>query len=312
MDTINRRPTIFRKTNNVVLFGLLFGGGFIVTLVISKLILLIGYDAHVEASINNLSHYPEMIPLMKWMQALMVIGTMIIPSLLYAYWQKEPIGEYLGLGFNKLSVSKLTLAILLFITILPLVAYVAAINESIKLPSYLAPLELLLRQYEDKAKSLTDSFLQMNNVFDLLINILVIGVVAAVGEELVFRAVLQNSISRVIHNPWVVILFSSFIFSAIHFQFYGFLPRFLLGAVLGFVYYYTHSLWITIFLHLMNNAIQVMLYYFYIKKISRIDINQTPEFPAFLVVISIVATIILAYTLYKNSFNDNKLLQSDI
>lgn len=92
------------------------------------------------------------------------------------------------------------------------------------------------------------------------------GFVPAFCEETLFRGGLQNFLTRSTRNPWLSVIIVSLIFSAAHFSFYGFLFRFLLGAVLGFIYYYSGNLWLSILAHFINNAFVVTVYYIYIRQ----------------------------------------------
>ena len=144
----------------------------------------------------------------------------------------------------------------------------------------------------------------MNSVSDLLINLVIIGLIAAIAEEIFFRGILQQIFkewSKSIHSS---VLITAFLFSAIHMQFSGFLPRFILGILLGYMYYWTKTIWIPIIIHFINNGIIVILSYKPIGDIISFDIfNSDIIFTSKEIFFSSTAVILLLYLLYKISTN---------
>ena len=96
----------------------------------------------------------------------------------------------------------------------------------------------------------------------VLINIIFISVFAGIGEELLFRGVLQRLFIKATKNPWIGIIITAFFFSAMHLQFFGFIPRFLMGILLGAVYWYSGSLIVTMVAHFFYDALIIILVYF--------------------------------------------------
>jgi membrane protease YdiL (CAAX protease family) len=132
---------------------------------------------------------------------------------------------------------------------------------------------------EDQTDQILKGLLQMDHVGEFLANLTIIAVLPAIGEELVFRGVVQQQLMRRINNPWVAILVSAFIFSMAHFQFEGFLPRMLLGIILGWLYWQSRNFWVPVLAHFFNNGIQVAGQYLYGNKISSIDLEQDIAVP---------------------------------
>jgi membrane protease YdiL (CAAX protease family) len=106
------------------------------------------------------------------------------------------------------------------------------------------------------------AFTATKSLWGLMVNLLMIGVIAAVGEELIFRGVLQRLMIGMVKNVHLAVLITAILFSAFHFQFFSFLPRFVLGVVLGYLMYYGRSIWYPILAHFVNNAMGVIYYYF--------------------------------------------------
>lgn len=169
-------------------------------------------------------------------------------------------------------LTELFLGILLMAVSLPLVLYALNINQQLPLPEFF---KMAGAQAEEALKGL----LKMDNMTELLANLLLIAFLPALGEELVFRGVVQQQLMRRIANPWVAILVSSIVFSAAHFQFDGFLPRMLLGFLLGWLYWRTRNFWVPVVGHFFNNGIQVFGQYLYGKEMSAIDLEKDVHIP---------------------------------
>ena len=147
------------------------------------------------------------------------------------------------------------LTVLMLVLVFPLIDVTTYFNEKMRLPEFMAPLENWMRTTEDLAAGLTEKMLSEKGALPFFINILIIGVMAGVTEELLFRGALLTILREKIKNPHVAIWIVASIFSAIHLQFYGFIPRLLLGAVFGYMLYWSHSIWVPVIAHFLNNTI---------------------------------------------------------
>ena len=121
---------------------------------------------------------------------------------------------------------------------------------------------------------MTEIFLRAGTLADLLLNFIMIGFLAGLGEELLFRGTLQNMILRKYHNPHLAVWLAAIIFSAFHLQFFGFLPRMVLGAVFGYIYLWTNNLWIPAGMHTLFNSITIFGSYLYQHNIIRTDTDE--------------------------------------
>jgi len=144
-------------------------------------------------------------------------------------------------------------------------------NAKIVLPEFLRGLEEMMKSKEEQLMELTKYLTDFENVGEFLMGILVIGVLAGIGEEFLFRGVLQPKLHLFTGNAHVAVWLSAFIFSAIHFQFYGFFPRMMLGAVFGYLYLYSGSLVYPIIGHILNNTFTVVLVY--LNKLGKVEFN---------------------------------------
>ncbi len=181
--------------------------------------------------------------------------------------------------------------LLLMFSVFPLIQYTNVLNRAIPFPDWITDLE-------SSTENVIEAILQMKSPLELIINVLIIGLIPAIGEELIFRGIVQQTIlSRIKGRPHLAIWITAIIFSAIHFQFLGFIPRMLLGAVLGYLFYWSRSLWVPIIAHFANNGIQVVMVYFFAGKIPELDPDNLPDVPVSGALISLVIAVGIGYFL---------------
>lgn len=199
-----------------------------------------------------------------------VIG-FLMPPLFYAALVKEKPLEYLG--FRKMPVCAL-LGVVAMFAVLPFNSLLTEWNEGFTLPESMAAVEEMLRTTEELAEKVMTQLVSVDTFGGLIINILMIGALAAVSEELLFRSVIQPFFIRVCKNAFVGIAITSVLFSAMHFEFYGFIPRIVLGFMLGYMYHLTGSIWTSMLMHFVNNATIVVLYYLSFNGIVEMDVEK--------------------------------------
>ncbi len=186
------------------------------------------------------------------------------------------------------------LGILLIFSAFPLAQFTFWLNKQIPLPEWAISIE-------DSTNALLRSMLGTESSFELLMNILVIAVIPAIGEELLFRGIIQRMLEKWTAKPHLAILITAFIFSAFHMQFEGFIPRFLLGAMLGYLLYWSGNLWVPIIAHFANNAMQVVAMFLYSNQLSEIDIDQIDQVPFSITLVSTIFVLGISY--YIITFN---------
>ena len=216
------------------------------------------------------------------------------PIILYAFTRNQPMRQ---LGFRKPnSAWMLLIGVALMFVSLPVTNQLTAWNEKMNFGAAFESLEALLKQMEDVAGDLTERMLKVDTIGGLLVNLLVIALIPAIGEELTFRGVLQQSLVKGCKNAHVGIFISAAIFSFIHFQFYGFLPRMFLGLILGYMFYYSGSLWTSILMHFINNGTAVVVAYLEQKGLSKVDAEHFGATESvWLIVASLLLTLALLY-----------------
>ena len=194
------------------------------------------------------------------MQFLVSIFSFFLAAYGTAYLLSDDVAEFLQL--KNVSPPVVILTVLLMAVFLPFLNYTVYLNELVVFPESMREIETMLRDMEDTAQKQVMLFLQTDRVSIFLFNILLFGVVAGVGEEFFFRGVLQRIFGKAINNPHVVIWMVAFIFSAAHLQFYGFIPRMLLGAVMGYLLLWSKSIWLPVIAHFTYNSISVIAHFF--------------------------------------------------
>ena len=236
---------------------------------------------------------PDNIFLIKLMQLITSVFIFIVPPLLLSYFEG-------GNLFNNLDLRKkikrqnvlLIILIMLFSQILVAVSMQWNLEIINSLESFIPSVVESMKLMEENAKTITEAFLKMENTSGLLFNLFLIAFIPAIGEEMVFRGVLQKKLHSILQSHHLAIFVSSFIFSAIHMQFFGFLPRFILGIILGYLFYYSKNLWMPIIAHFINNALAVLIMYSAfanklntdISEIEKTDINFLQASISFVVV----------------------------
>ncbi len=201
------------------------------------------------------------ISILKFIQLFNSIGLFVLPPFLYLMYQKEKPLEFLNLK-KKVDFRTIVFLILIFFLSIPLMEYLISFNNKLVLPESLHSIEVWMQTAESRAAELTTAFLQMNGISDLIINLFIIAVIPAIGEELLFRGVLQKQLGKWTKNGHLAVWIAAFLFSAIHLQFYGFLPRLILGALFGYFYLWSNNLWVPIIAHFINNATAVFISYY--------------------------------------------------
>jgi membrane protease YdiL (CAAX protease family) len=145
------------------------------------------------------------------------------------------------------------------IVALPLVNWLGELNKNVQFPN---GLEDWMKSSEEEAAKTVKALLSKQTIQDLVLNVICIAGLAAVGEELLFRGMVQRLLIKMFRTPWPGIIIAAFLFSAMHMQFYGFLPRFMLGILLGAIYWYSGSLWIAMLAHFVYDGVLIVLVYF--------------------------------------------------
>jgi membrane protease YdiL (CAAX protease family) len=187
----------------------------------------------------------------------------------------------------------LLFAIIALFAAYPLVQLSYEVNSMLPLPQWAS-------EMEDNAAEILKDILQMDSVGSLLVTLILVAVLPAIGEELVFRGILQRQIQDWTGRPVISVWIAAVIFSAIHMQFEGFLPRIALGAVLGFVYLWSNNLWLPISIHAVNNGMQVSVLYFTGVDLSAAEQQSTMELNTWVILISVGILFLCSQMILKS------------
>jgi len=240
-------------------------------LIISKV--GISPEAILEAQ-QNILDYPELLQGSLFLQTL---GVFLFPSIICAWLFSDNYKEYLSIE-QPVNLSVAFWTIISIIVAVPFLNLTYYFNQQMTFPEAFGWLENWMKEMESaNAKSL-EIILDTKNITTIVFNILIICVMAGISEEFMFRGLLQKCFSKVIINPHVLIWTIAILFSAIHFQFYGFITRMLLGAWLGYLMYYTKTIWIPVLAHFTNNMLGTGAYYIFRdnpEKIQELDAYGT-------------------------------------
>lgn len=239
---------------------------------------------------------PEHIGSMRIMLVISSVGLFLIPPLILALVEKRSINKFYN--FERPKLAWIGMIIAIFVVSMPVLEWTAAINQKMILPEGLKWLENWMRLKEEETEAVTLMLLDMTSLLDFTVNILMIAIIPAVAEELMFRGAVQRSFGKIFCNPHVAIWLSAFIFSAIHIQFFGFLPRLLLGAAFGYIYFWSGNLWYAIFGHFLNNAYAVSAAWYMKKNNIPLSESEGMHFAWYGYVISFILSI-LAFLYFK-------------
>ena len=281
----------------LLLLLLMIGGAILFSLLAFIAVLSIyGMEDMLNASTGGGSS----IQVLKILQLFVSTGMFIVPALFFARLESKNWMVYLRL--NGFPIILIVIAVLIMLTSGPMLEFSSEINKSMKLPDFLKGLEQWMLSKELEMAEMTKQLLIMNSISVLLFNLLLLAVIPAIGEELIFRACLQKIFSRWSGNKHIAIWITAIIFSAIHVQFYGFLPRMLLGALFGYLLIWSGTIWIPILAHFLNNAVAVVTAYVYQRQGISLDKLDQPDPVAFYIyIISFLALGALLWTFHTTS-----------
>ncbi len=188
-------------------------------------------------------------------------------------------------------LSVLALGCIVLIASIPAMDLIIELNESINLPD-------IFGELEDSAEGQVDLLMGSGSFIDIVMSVLIIGVLTGLAEELFFRGALQGLFFSTRINRHAIIWIVAIIFSALHFQFYGFIPRMLLGAYFGYLVWWSGSLWTSVAIHALNNSIVAVS-----QSLSTQDTAVASEasWSITTIILSFVVTAVGLYILYRLS-----------
>lgn len=214
-----------------------------------------------------------------------VVG-FLMPAVVYAMLVQEKPWNYLG--FKKIPTWSL-LGIVAMFTIIPFLSLVTDWNDSISFPESMSAIEEQMRSLQARSEEVIKLFIGQGSLFSSL---MIVALLAAVSEELLFRSVIQKGLIKLFKNAHVAIIVTALVFSAFHGDFFGFFPRLILGIMLGYMFWMSDSIFPSMLMHFVNNATIVILYYLNTRGFIDIDVEHFGSTSNILVIIlSLITTM---------------------
>jgi membrane protease YdiL (CAAX protease family) len=193
---------------------------------------------------------------------------------------------------------------------MPFMEFLIDINQKMVFPNSLKWLQQWMREKEDAATTEMQALLQMKTIGSMLFAVLEVGLLTAIAEEFLFRGCVQSIFTRWTKNHHWGIWIAAIIFSAFHMEFFGFLPRMVLGVFFGYFVYWSGSIWTAVLAHFINNATDVVLTYLFQQKIITFDPDSS-HYNYIIGTISLIFTVFLFFVYQKVSLAKNKLVEQN-
>ncbi len=277
----------------MVLFGYVVMGNVVAMLVVGFL-----YEGNLIEAITKPLDHPEIRNILLVAQGLAgLVGLILIPW----YYLRSFEGRSPAVLFGKMPsliwVGILAIAVVAFaIAISPVTQW----NAEVHFPSWTGAFGEYLTNIEKQTEILVKLFTSNLTPATFALTFVVVSILPGIGEELVFRGMIQTELQRAVGNPHLGIWLAAVFFSAFHMQFFGFFTRMLIGALLGYLYFWSGNLWVPIVAHMLNNGLQLLGIYLYQLKVHSIDPESTESAPLVTLAISLVVTTGIVYYCKNN------------
>jgi CAAX protease family protein len=299
MITDDRNSKNFNYFSQIgILIGLV-GAGMIIGSIVSVMIWLIMTGRSVFAMPVDLLK-PQYYSVAMTIQAVSTFFIFFVPVYFFALICYHKPAKFMGFNTN---INYRQVFILLGILILtfPLSGALAELNKVIPIPATWA---MKFKAMEDSREMQEAALININSFPRYIISLIVIGLLPGLFEEVGFRAGVQNIFTRWFKGPWIAIIITSIIFSLVHISYYGFLVRFTLGVILGLIFYYSGTIWLSVLFHFLYNGLQVTALYMYKLSVTKNQKDIEENFPLWAGVVALVLIIFLF-----TQFRQTSLLQ---
>tara|TARA_A100001015_G_scaffold39585_2_gene43478 strand:- start:11179 stop:12096 length:918 start_codon:yes stop_codon:yes gene_type:complete len=292
------KGTLINKSLNIQIF-------FLVLIILISLLIFnfIGmYFGNMFFDIGNIKsinlteklNNEKFIDLLKSIQIVNAIGTFIIPTVIFYHLKGDNLKKGIKLN-NNIKFYDILKLFLLSIIMIPIANAFGYLNSKIILPDFL----YFIENIENQTILLTEKFLEMKSLLDLIQMIFIIGITASICEEFLFRGVIQNLLIEKLNSVHYSILISAIIFSIFHLQFSAILPRFILGIIIGYVYLNYKNLIHPILLHFFYNSTLVILSFLGQKEFFSNNIEEIGTETNYSILIFIVISLMILYQNYR-------------
>ncbi|WP_372976760.1 lysostaphin resistance A-like protein [Mucilaginibacter sp.] len=276
-----------------LLFVVVFTAIFIIGNLLGIAIITVVYGLNMVMEIAQLNFTnPQSIPALYILQVVTTTIPIFLAPVIFGYWVARDPAEYIK---PTIRIPWMLFVVAFFVMLIssPLIEFLSNINQQMVLPEWLGGLERWMKESEESARRMTAVLLNMQTLWDCIKNVLLIGLLTAIAEEFLFRGGMQTIMQKWTKNTHVAIWVTAAIFSAFHMEFYGFLPRLLLGALFGYFVAWSGSIWPAVWGHFLNNGSAVVITYLYQKRYIKLNPDDTNVFSWWQYIFSLIIIIIL-------------------
>lgn len=237
--------------------------------------------------------------------ALQCVLVFIIPSVITSFFASSRPLEWLGLE-RPVKIKNIIGVVMVYVISLPAMEYIIEWNKGISFPEAFSGLEATLRGLEENGSNFTEKILSASGFGGLLSGVAIVGILTGFSEELFFRGSLQKIFIDSSIGTAASVWICAIIFSAFHFQFFGFVPRMLMGAFFGYLLVWSKSLWVPIIAHALNNSIVVIASFFAGTDYDQaLTLSNDGSGIPFMVIASFLFTTIF-FVFFRKSLFENK------
>jgi membrane protease YdiL (CAAX protease family) len=248
-----------------------------------------------------------------FMTAIWIIQTagttlpILLTPLFFAWVIVRDVPDYIKPTFRFPWTLLLIVLAVMFLS-MPLIEFLSNLNQKMVLPPWLK----WMKESEEQTEKLMEGMLKMGSIWDVISNVLFIGLFTAIAEEFMFRGVLQTIFYKWTKNIHVAIWITAVLFSAFHMEFFGFLPRLLLGLFFGYFVAWSGSIWTGVWAHFINNSTIVIVTYLFQQKVFTGDVNNQHVFNniAYVISLAVTAALLVIYKIVTDSRKQQPLLSN--
>jgi len=226
-----------------------------------------------------------------------LVGFIIVPLLYLRYFEAR---KFASLHERKTSFMPILLALAVVLVVMPFMSAIIQWNANLQLPGFLSDFEQMAKAKEEQLAELTAFLTNMKTSGEFFFTLIIIAILPGIGEEVVFRGIIQKKFTYLM-NPHVAIWLTGFLFSAFHLQFYGLIPRMLLGVLFGYLYYWSGNLWLPILAHFLNNGFTLLMIYLFKIGVVSFDIQKV-SYGVVAVLLSLIGSAALLWVIYKFTY----------
>lgn len=290
------REQQFNPPSRLAILLVLVGAGIIVSSILTGILAKILLDVPLE-NLAQAMLLPENISFSRLLQVFTSFLMMGVPALVLS---KITGGDAIkDLGFNdQINIKQVGIVVLMVVTGFFLSGALSELNRMIPLS---AKATELFERFEDRYNQTVMAIGNMKTVSDFIVSLIVMALVPSIFEEMLFRGSLQQVMVSLTRNPVTGILLTSLLFSAIHISFYGFLPRLFLGLMLGYIFYESKNLWLSVIAHFINNAYTLVVM-FSLSRQGKLSTEAFEEtYPLYFGLIALAALVFLFILLRKET-----------